>query len=69
MSVKVNVFNSKMALNEDTVDTVAEFLGIKRNTLRAKLNGTSDFKRNEINKLIARWNLTPDETHEIFYSD
>ena len=66
--MKVNVFNSKMALFEDNIETLAEYLGITRQTLSSKIEGTSEFKRDEIDKIITRYKLTPEETHEIFFS-
>ena len=57
-----------MALFEDDIETLAEHLGIARQTLTQKINGESEFKRDEIDKIITRYKLTPDETHEIFFS-
>lgn len=66
--MKVNVFNSKMVLYGDSLETVAKYLGISRQTLDMKLSGGSEFKQDEIKKLIARWNLTPEEVTEIFFN-
>lgn len=66
--MKTNVFNSKMALFEDTIEELAEYLGISRQTLYSKMQGKSEFKRDEIDKIITRYNLTPEETHEIFFT-
>lgn len=66
--MKTNVFNSKMALFGDSPDKLAEYLGISRQTLTQKMSGKSDFKRSEIDKIIERYELTPEETHEIFFS-
>lgn len=66
--MKANVFNSKMALFEDSIETLAKHLGISRQTLAQKINGESEFKRNEIDEIITRYKLTPEETHEIFFS-
>jgi plasmid maintenance system antidote protein VapI len=68
VNLKANVFNSKMALFEDSIDSLAEHLNISRQTLSMKISGKSEFKRDEIDKIIARYNLTPEETHEIFFS-
>lgn len=64
--MKKNLFNSKMALFEDSVDSLTELLGVSRQTLTDKREGRSQFKRDEISKLSAHWNLTSDEIVEIF---
>ena len=66
--MKVNVFNSKMALYGDTIESLAEYLEISRQTLSWKIQGKTEFKRDEIDKIITRYELTPEETHEIFFS-
>ena len=66
--MKQNVFNSKMALFEDNIERLAEHLEISRQTLSQKIDGKSEFKRDEIDKIITRYKLTPEETHEIFFS-
>lgn len=66
--MKRNVFYSKMALFEDSIEDLAKYLGITRQTLVGKIEGKFDFKENEIKLIIARYKLTPEETHEIFFS-
>ena len=61
------LFRSMMVLNDDTLSTVAEYLGITRQTLAEKLQGTSEFKQTEIDRLITKWNLTPHEVVQIFF--
>lgn len=65
---KVNVFYSKMALNEDSIDALADALKIARQTLSNKIEGRSEFKRDEIDVIVDRYHLTPEETHEMFFS-
>ena len=65
--MKANVFNSKMALFEDTVESLAEYLGISRQTLVMKIQGKSEFRQSEISKIIVRYKLTPEEAYEIFH--
>lgn len=57
-----------MALYEDSLETLAKYLGVTRQTLSQKIDGTAEFKRNEIEKIIVRYELTPEETREIFFS-
>ena len=45
------LFRSKMVLHDDTLQTVSECLGITRQTLAEKLQGTSEFKQKEIDRL------------------
>lgn len=66
--MKANILYSKMALFEDDRESLAEYLGIKRQTLVGKLQGDYDFKQGEIDKIIARYKLTPEETYDIFFS-
>ena len=60
-------FKSKMVLNGDTYQTLSESLGITRQTLAEKIEGSSEFKQTEIDKLISRWNLNPHEVVQIFF--
>lgn len=60
-------FKSKMVLNGDTYQTLSESLGITRQTLAEKIEGSSEFKQTEIDKLISRWNLSPHEVVQIFF--
>ena len=58
---------SKMVLNDDNFGTLSEFLGITRQALSRKVDGSNDFKQTEIDKLISRWGLTPHEVVQIFF--
>ena len=57
-----------MALFEDSLEDLAEYLNISRQMLTLKIQGEYQFKQDEINKIISRYELTPEETHEIFFS-
>lgn len=57
-----------MALFEDSLEDLAEYLEISRQMLTLKIQGEYQFKQDEINKIIIRYKLTPEETHEIFFS-
>ena len=67
--LKANIFNSKMALHEDSIDSTAEYLSMTRQTLCDKRDGKSEFRRDEITKIIDRWNLTAEEVFEMFFSE
>lgn len=55
-----------MALHGDSMDSVAELLGITRQTLHDKRNGRSQFKPTEIKVLATHWDLSEDEIVEMF---
>lgn len=55
-----------MALFDDSMEALAEHLNMSRQTLGSKLQGLSEFTRDEIAKIIIRYKLTPEETFEIF---
>lgn len=63
-----NHFKSIMVLHGDTQRTVADALNVSEQTVGDKLNGISDFKQSEIKVLIDRWELTPAQVDEIFFS-
>lgn len=46
---------------------VADVLGVSSNTLRNKLNQTTDFKLSEVEKLSSLLRLTRDERDECFF--
>lgn len=65
--MKVNVFNSKMALFGDTGITTARYLNISVQSFSKKKNGDVPFTTNEIKQLKKRWSLTNDEVIDIFF--
>lgn len=67
--VQKNILFSKMALFGDSIETLADYLGITRQTLTQKIEGKSQFKRNEIQLIAARYKLTPDEVYAIFLAE
>lgn len=63
-----NILKSKIKLNEDTQENLAEYLGITNSTLSFKINGKNDFLRAEIQLIKQRYNLTPQEIDQIFFN-
>lgn len=63
-----NHFKSIMVLHGDTQKSIADALTVSEQTIGDKINGISDFKQSEIKILIDRWNLTPAQVDEIFFS-
>lgn len=64
-----NHFKSVMVLHGDTQKSVADALTVSEQTIGDKINSISEFKQSEIKILIDRWNLTPAQVDEIFFSD
>lgn len=58
-----------MALFEDSIDDLADYLKISRQTLMMKIENKSQFKNDEIKKITKRYKLTPDEVYKIFLSE
>ena len=67
--MQLRLFNSKMTLFGDTQITIAKYLGITRQALANKLTGKSTFRQDEIDMIITRWNLTPDDVVQIFFNN
>ena len=65
-----NELVSKMKKHGDRNEDLAKYIGISPQRFSAKLNGTggADFTRNEIQKIIEKYNLTADEVNEIFFA-
>ena len=63
------LLGSKMTLFSDTVTNLAEYLEVSTWTLHYKMRGESEFMRDEIQKIIKRYNLTPEEVIEIFFTE
>lgn len=54
---------------EDRTDDLAAALGIHPLTLRDKINCRTEFKQSEIEAIIRRYNLTPDEVFKVFFTE
>jgi len=63
-----NKLLAKMAENGKTRNDLAAALGIDNATLFRKLNGSSDFKRNEIETARNFLNLSVNEAEAIFFA-
>ena len=65
--MKKNLLEAKMKLHGDNQSDLAKALYISLPTFNYKLNGKSEFARDEIQKIKERYNLTPEEIDEIFF--
>lgn len=65
-----NMLKSVMVLHGDTQETLAEYLGISAPTLSLKMNETNgaEFTQGEIKKIIKRYDLTAEQTLQIFFN-
>ena len=64
-----NILKSEMALNELTMREMATKLSLSKSGLYRKLNGTCEFTRLEISKIIKCLNLSEEKTMQIFFMD
>lgn len=65
-----SLLKSIMALHNDTVRELAEFLGITPNSVSNKINENgTEFKQGEIAMIKERYNLSADQVDEIFLAD
>lgn len=58
-----------MVLNGDTIQTLADSLGINRQNASIKVNGKREFKQREIAAIVERYKLTHDEIDSIFFRE
>lgn len=66
---KANLFRAKLEELNKTVEDVAGALGVNPVTVYRKINGTSDFTRNEIQLIRHTLSLTIDEVDNIFFAE
>lgn len=57
-----------MAKNDDTQEKLAEYLGLQVSSVNARINGKTEFRRSEINAIRERYQLSAEETMEIFFN-
>lgn len=62
------MFHSKIIEKGMTIKDISVILGIRETTLYRKMNGISDFTRNEIQLFREKLNLSADETDAIFFA-
>ena len=62
-----NFLKAKMVLHGDTIQSLAEAIGINRQNLSLKINGKRDFKQSEIAMIRFRYKLTTEEVNAIFF--
>ena len=65
---KLNLFNAKLAECGVTKGEIAKTIGCNEATLYRKLNGKSDFTRNEIQMIRQKLNMSANEVDTIFFA-
>lgn len=58
-----------MKRNDDTQEMLAEALNLQTSGLNARINGRIEFRASEISQIIRRYNLSPEDTNTIFFSE
>lgn len=65
---KANLFKAALVEHGKTAREAAEAIGVNEATLYRKMNGTSDFTRNEIQLIRQFLHLTTDDVERIFFA-
>lgn len=65
----VNLFKAKLKEMNKSVPDIAAVIGVNQATLHRKMNGTSDFTRNEIQLMRYALGLTDEEMKNIFFAE
>lgn len=55
-----------MKRNKDTLEKLAEALGLQVSGVWARVNGQTEFRAKEISKIRQRYNLSAEDTVKIF---
>ncbi|WP_414601403.1 helix-turn-helix domain-containing protein [Gemmiger sp.] len=63
-----NLFKAKLIENDMTTRDMAGIIGCNEATLYRKMNGVSDFTRNEIQLIKQALNLSSAEVEDIFFA-
>jgi hypothetical protein len=58
-----------MSVNGDNQTTLAEALGMQQSALSARMNGKTDFRKNEMEVIRKRYNLDAEKMQEIFFAN
>jgi len=64
-----NMLKSVIVKNGDTQAKLADAMGMQVSALNQRINGQIEFRRNEINFIKNRYNLSADEVDVIFFEE
>lgn len=69
IDMNTTLFNTFKVKNHDTQTRLSDDMGLPQSALSARINGKIQFKQNEINFIRKRWNLSDQETVDIFFAE
>lgn len=69
MNILKNKLRGMILYKNDTLPELAKALKMSQVTLSSKMNGKTEFSRQDIMSIKKRYGLTPDEVDNIFFSD
>lgn len=64
-----NLLKAMIVKNGDTQEKLAEAMGLPTSAINMRINGRTEFRRNEINFIKQRYSLTSEEIDSIFFSE
>jgi len=67
--MNANELRGKIVANGMNVGSFCERFEFNRSTFDRKLNGTAEFNRNEIERIIHALSLSPEDIRNIFFAD
>ena len=67
--MQANILKGKIVESGMTVGEFCEKAGFVRSTFDRKINGTSEFNRDEIQKIIDTLGLTLEDAQKIFFAN
>ncbi len=67
--MNTTLFKTHMTKNQDTQAKLAEDMSIAQSALSMRINGKTEFRQSEINFIRKRYNLSDQETIDVFFND
>ena len=67
--MNTNELKGKIVANGMNVGSFCERFNFNRSTFDRKLNGASEFNRNEIERIVHALDLSPEDIRNIFFTD
>ena len=67
--MNTTLFKIHMMKNNDNQVKLSEDMGLAQSALNMRINGKMQFRQNEINFIRKRYNLSDQDTVEIFFSE
>jgi len=64
-----DLLRSVIFAHGDNMGKLAEAMGMQQSALSNRVNGVVEFRQGEINFIKHRYNLTPEQTEDIFFAE